>query len=146
MAASDLVVIIGVPVVGAGLIATGLIVWLRGRIRAARARLAAELAAEPAVRGPESGIYRGSTGGYSNVFGNGQIALTARRLLFQKTVGSLVAVDLANVTGVRTDKVFNRSVVGGRVHVIVQTHTGDVGYFVNDTDAWKQAIERAVAT
>lgn len=137
-----MVVIVG-PVVAAGIIATGLIVWLRGRVRASRARLAAELAAEPTLRGPESGIYRGSTGGYSNVFGNGQIALTTRRLLFQKTVGSLVAVDLSAITGVRTDKVFNRSVVGGRVHLIVQTRTGDVGYFVNDTEAWKRATSAA---
>ena len=135
--------LIGLPVLVLALVATTLIVWLRHRFRRARAQLAALLADDPALRGPESAIYRGSTGGYSQVLGNGQLALTAHRLLFQKGLGSLVEVHLADVTGVRTAKTFNRGVVGGRTHLIVVTHKGEVGYFVTDLDAWVAAIEAA---
>lgn len=139
------VVLVVVLVAAFALLAVLLIVWLRSRFRAAAARLAALLVDEPAIRGPEPGVYRGCTAGYSGVLGNGRIALTAKRLLFQKGVGSLVEVHLPDVTAVTIEKVFNRSVVGTRTHLVVHTRSGDVGYFVNDTDAWRAAIERAVA-
>jgi hypothetical protein len=143
MSPGSLALVIGVPVVALGVAGLLLAMWLRARFRTAAARLTAVLADEPAVRGPERGIYRGSTGGYSNVFGNGRIALTAKRLLFQKGVGGLVEVQLADVVGVRISKTFNRSVVGNRTHLVVQTRIGEVGYFVDDTDGWRAAIERA---
>jgi hypothetical protein len=138
------VVVLVVALVAAlAVIAVALTLWLRSRFRAAAARLSALLVDDPAIRGPEPGVYRGCTAGYSGVFGNGRIALTARRLLFQKGVGGLVEVHLADVTRVTIEKVFNRSVVGTRTHLVVHTRSGDVGYFVNDTPAWREAIERA---
>jgi hypothetical protein len=139
------VVLVVALVAGLAVIATVLTLWLRSRFRAAAARLAALLVGEPAIRGPEPGVYRGCTAGYSSVDGNGRIALTAQRLLFQKGVGSLVEVRLADVTEVTIQKVFNRSVVGTRTHLVVHTRLGDVGYFVNDTQAWREAVERAAA-
>jgi hypothetical protein len=135
--------LVAVLVAGLGLIAAALTFWLRRKFRAAAARLAELLATEPAIRGPEPGVYRGCTSGYSQVLGNGRIALTAHRLLFQKGVGGLVEVRLTDVTGATIQKVFNRSVVGTRSHLVVRTRSGDVGYFVADTDAWREAIERA---
>jgi hypothetical protein len=120
-----------------------LLFFLLGKSKATKAALAQELAADPALRGPESAIYRGSTGGYSKVMGNGQIALTQRRLIFRKLTGGAVDVDLTDVTGVQTSKSFNRSVVGNRVHLVVSTANGDVGYFVSDTDGWAAAIRSA---
>ena len=143
MSAGALALLVGLPVVALGVAGVLLALWLRAKFRAAAARLAVVLRDEPAVRGPERGIYRGSTGGYSHVFGNGRIALTAHRLLFQKGIGGLVEVRLADVVGVRISKTFNRSVVGNRTHLVVQTRIGDVGYFVDDTEAWRDAIERA---
>jgi len=129
-------------VLGAALVlaAAGLTLWLVARTRRSRARLAGELARDPAVRGPEPAIYRGCTGGYSQVMGNGQIALTEQRLLFQKVVGGLVVVPRRTITGVSTAKTFNHSVVGGRTHVVVHTHSGDVAFFVTDMDAWIAAL------
>jgi hypothetical protein len=137
-----LLVVSIVAVVGGAVLV--LVLWLYRKSGAVRARLADELATEPAVLGPEPGVYRGSTGAYPHSFGNGHIVLTARRLMFRRLVGAGVDVDLAHITDVTTQKVFNRSVVGTRVHLVVHTPTGDVGYFVKDNDAWIAAI-RATA-
>lgn len=134
-----LVLSIGIAVL---LVVTTLLVVLTGKARKASAALAAELLAEPPVLGPENGIYRGSTGSYPKVAGNGKIALTERRILFRKTVGKGIDVPLSDVTGVRTDKTFNRSRVGGKVHLVVNTHHGEVAYFVGDLDAWVRAISQ----
>lgn len=143
---TGLVVLLAVIVVvlaGTG-VAFGL--WLHRKSVAGRAELDAELVSEPAVRGPERGVYRGSTGTYSKVKGNGTIVLTARRLMFRKATGGRVDVPLADVTRVDQQKVFNGGVVGTRVHLVLHTHHGDVGYFVTDPDAWVAAIEDAVGT
>jgi hypothetical protein len=144
VSAGGIAILVASIVVPLAVVFTALFVWLRRRMRAAAANLAAVLADEPALRGPEGANYQGCTGGYSQVMGSGQIALTARRLLFQKAVGGLVEVPLAEVTATGEAKVFNRGVVGGRMHLVVHTHRGDVGYLVSDTSAWRQAIEQAL--
>ena len=126
-------------------VAAVLLVVLRRKATSRRAELQHILDTEPALRGPESGIYRGSTGGYPKVLGNGLIVLTAQRLLFRKLVGVGIDVALRDVTGVRTQKVFNGGVVGNRMHLVVSTRTGDVGYFVNDNEAWTAAINAALS-
>jgi len=135
-----LVLSIAVPL----LIAGGLLalVLVRGA-RRARVALEAELRTEPALRGPESATYRGSTGTYPKVSGNGQIALTARRLIFRKMLGAGIDVELSDVTGVSAQKAFNGSVRGGYTHLVVHTRRGDVGFFVGDLDAWRAAITAA---
>jgi hypothetical protein len=135
---------IGLPLVLVVVFVTTLVGWLQRKSRRARAEMAAELAVEPPLRGPESGVYRGSTGGYSNVSGNGQIALTAQRLIFRKLVGKGVDVPLAAIKGVSKAKVFNKSVRGGSQHLVVHTDRGDLGYLVPDTDAWVAAIADAI--
>jgi hypothetical protein len=119
--------------------------WLHRKGVAGRAELDTELASEPAVRGPERGIYRGSTGSYSKVLGNGTIVLTARRLIFRKATGRRVDVALADVLRVDQQKVFNRGVVGNRIHLVLHTHHGDVGYFVGDLEGWTAAIKKTAA-
>jgi hypothetical protein len=133
---------IGVPLVVAAVV---LALVLRRKVHAVQAAVARELEREPAVRGPESAVYRGSTGAYPKVFGNGVVVLTASRLVFHKFVGAGVDVPLAEVTGVRTTKAFNGSVVGNRVHLVVETRAGEVGYFVGDTEAWVKVITAAVS-
>jgi hypothetical protein len=119
--------------------------WLHRKVVAGRAELEAELMTEPALHGPESGIYRGSTGSYSHVSGNGLIVLTGRRVIFRKATGGRVDIPLPDVTGVEVQKVFNKSVVGNRVHLVLHTHLGDVGYFVADPQVWADAIKQTTA-
>jgi hypothetical protein len=64
-----------------------LAVLLSRRTRRAHAQMAAELATEPALRGPEKAVYRGGTAAYPKVDGNGLISLTERRLLFRGARG-----------------------------------------------------------
>ncbi len=133
-----LVVVLG----GAGLV-FGL--WLHRKSAAGRAELDAELATEPALRGPEPGVYRGTTGSYSKVMGNGTIVLTGERVIFRKSTGGRVDVSLADVARIDQQKVFNRGVVGNRIHLVLHTSHGNVGYFVADPDAWAAAVGNAVA-
>jgi hypothetical protein len=125
------------------LIVIPVVLLLRRRSRRVAADLAAELATEPALRGPEKGLYRGGTTGYSKLKGNGMIALTQRRLLFRMLVGSDLDIPVEEITGLREAKVFEGAVVGGHVHLIVQTGTGEVGFFVTDNAAWIAAITSA---
>lgn len=134
-----LIAAVAVPLLVAGTVLT---VVLKRKSRAAEAELGAELAAEPAALGPEKGIYRGSTGSYPKVVGNGTIALTERRILFRKTVGRGIDVPLSDVVGVSTAPTFNRSRVGGQTHLVVHTHHGDVAYFVSDMAVWVRAISQ----
>lgn len=120
------------------------IMWFSRRVKRAKDEMAAALAGEPALRGPEPGVYRGSTGAYSHVSGNGQIALTATRLIFRKILGKHVDVPLAAIISVSTAKTFNGSVRGGHTHLVVHTRTGDLGYYVTDLDGWVVAIEGAL--
>jgi hypothetical protein len=132
-------------VVAALAVAAVPVVLLVRRARRVKAELAQELMAEPALRGPEPAIYRSGSGPYPRVKGNGLIVLTARRLSFRIVVGRSVDIPLAEITGLREDKWFQRARVGGRTHLIVQTAAGEAGFFVSDNAAWIAAIEAARA-
>jgi hypothetical protein len=119
------------------------VLLLRSRSRRVAAELSQELATEPALRGPEKGLYRGGSSGYSKVKGNGMIALTQRRLVFRMLIGSDLDIPLEEITGLREAKAFQGGVVGGHVHLVVQTATGEVGFFVDDNAAWIAAITSA---
>jgi hypothetical protein len=125
------------------LILVPIFVLLRRRMRRVTARLAADLAAEPALRGPERAVYRGGTGSYPKVNGNGRLLLTSRRLIFRIAIGTDVELALAEIEGVREARVWLRSVRGGSTHVVIRTPAGEVGFIVDDTLGWILAIETA---
>ncbi len=90
----------------------------------------------------QSAVYRGGTGPFSAVDGNGEIALTDRRLVFCKKTGGTVEVSVANIVGTRESKVFRGSRVGGATHFIVATaDPAEIGFFVTDQAAWTTAID-----
>lgn len=108
--------------------------------------LRAEAAAsgERFVLGPEKASYRGGSGPYSAVKGNGTIVLTNRRLVFRKLSGGLVEVPMEKVTGIRRSASFRGSRVGGARHLVVATtDPAEVGFFVNDLNAWERALGSA---
>ena len=127
-------------VVPVGIALAVLVTLLVRKSRALHGELDALLAGATVVIGPESAVYRGTTGDYPRVKGNGLIALTSERLLFRKLAGAGLDVERSQITGVRTAKSFNRSVAGGRVHLVVVTARGDVGFFVDDVDEWVDAL------
>ena len=136
------VLVLGLALVNA-IVWVPILLWLKKKRVAAHAALDAELAAsgETIVRGPEPGLYRGGTGGYSGVSGNATLLLTDRRLVVVKVTGGRVDVPRDRMTGVRLAKAFRGSVKAGRVHVVVSAADGaEVGFLVGDPDAWVAAL------
>jgi len=124
-----------------GLIWIPIIMWLRRKRRAANAALATALESETVVRSPEKGIYRGATApGYPGVNNNGVIALTAHRLVFTTVTGRMIDIPTSEITGVREAKTFKGAVRGGRTHLIVQTRSGEIGFYVPNVGDWINAI------
>jgi hypothetical protein len=113
-----------------------LVIWRR-RAAASIQDLEAQIRAsgEKVLAGPEQAVYRGGTGGYSRVKGNGTIILTDRRLLFRKLAGGGVEVARPRIAGV------SRSRRGGNMHLVVTTtDPGEVAFVVKDLDAWERAL------
>ena len=99
------------------------------------------------VLGPEKAVYRGTTGSYSQVSGNGTIILTAQRLIFQKRTGGVVEVPTSKIIGTRQSASFRSSRVAGSTHLIVITSDpAQLGFFVGDLAAWEQAIATVIPT
>jgi hypothetical protein len=118
-----------------------IIVWWRRRSRAARAQLAVAIESETVVRPPEKGTYRGATApGYPVVRNSGVITLTGRRLVFLTLTGKTIDIPVNEITGLREAKVFKASAAGGKNHLIIQTPSGEIGFFVPDNAAWMNAI------
>jgi len=89
----------------------------------------------------ESGIYRGGTGAFPTVKGNGSIMLTTHRLIFRKLTGGPFEVPRGEIVGAHEAKTFLGAVVGNKVHLVVETASGaQVGFFVNDLARWLSAL------
>jgi hypothetical protein len=123
-----------------GLLLLAVIRFANGRSRRIEAELAAELADETPLIGPQKAVYRGGSGPYPKVKGNGLMVLTRRRLIFRILVGTSLEIPCAEITGVREGKRFRHAVVGDQMHLIVATASGEVGFFVGDTVAWRAAL------
>lgn len=112
--------------------------WRRGRDEFWAAFDAEVAGSGEAVRTErEPASYRGGTGPWPQVKGNGWVVLTDRRLLFRKTTGPVIEVPLADVAGARLEAVFLGSRVAGRRHLVLTCADGsEVGFYVGDPDAW----------
>lgn len=138
MSTALFVVVLVAGILAAQLMAWSLIVvWFRRRRRVIASRLESDIAAETVIRSPEPGTYRGATiVGYPMVNNDGMIALTQQRLVFHTLTGKVIEVPVTDITGVREAEVFKRAVKAGRQHLIIQTSSGDIGFYVNDNAAW----------
>jgi hypothetical protein len=120
-----------------------IVLWFRRKRTASLGVLAADLAdsGERTVRGPERALYRGGTGSYSAVGGNGFLQLTDRRLIFVKLTGGRVDVERSQVASVDEERVFLGKVRGGRTHVVITTISGwQIGFIVADPAAWVETL------
>jgi hypothetical protein len=143
LATQIVLLVVGILAVLA-LVAGVIVLIYRGKYRAAADQLGTELAVETIIRPFESGNYRGATApGYPGVKNNGRIALTRRRLVFLTLTGTTISVPLDTITGLRLAKVFKGSVAGGWTHLVIRTAAGEIGFYVNDTGAWVQALGQA---
>jgi hypothetical protein len=140
---SPLAIVLMVAGILMGVAAINLAVWLPilRKLKRLPDLLREELAGERISIGPERADYRGATATYGRVKGLGVAALTDRRLAFRKAIGKPVDVPADQIVGVREDRVFLRSVVGGRRHVIVKLADGtEVGYFFQSPEHWLGAL------
>lgn len=137
-----LLILLAVVALQAAILLPMLRTWRRRSKRfVADFRAQADLSGERIVKGPERAVYRGATGTYSKVKGNGTLILTDRRLVFRKLTGGMVDVPLSTVTGARQAKGFNGSRVGGMTHLVVATaDPAEIGLFLDDVDAWEGAL------
>jgi hypothetical protein len=147
MSTASLVVVLVAGILAAQLMVSGGIrVWFRRRRRAVASRLESEIAAETIIRSPEPGTYRGATvSGYPVVTNEGMIALTRRRLVFQTLTGKMIEVPVTDITGVREAKDFKRALTAGRQHLIIQTSSGEIGFYVRDNAAWIASLTTVAA-
>jgi hypothetical protein len=101
----------------------------------------AEARGERLLRGPELGVFRGTTvPGYPSVKGNCILALTDQRLLVRRIVGRPFEVPDTQIRGVRQDAVFLSSSRVGHTHVIIELDRGEIGLFVGDNQGWVDAF------
>ena len=117
--------------------------WRRKRVQYDTAFSAEVLASgERTIIAPEDAVYRGSTGTYGTVRGNGTILLTDHRLVFRKKSGGVVDIPVAKIAGSSESKSFLSSRVGGMTHLVVTTtDPAQVGFFVSDLAAWQRALD-----
>ena len=148
---SEILVLVGlILLVTLGVLAAVLIPlfrWIRRKSERLASELSAELASrgESLLRGPESAVYRGASAGLSKIKGNGALAVTKTRLVFVAIAGPRVELPLSELTGVRLDPWFLRSNRGGKPHLILQRQDGsEIGFFVQDTQAWSEALLREI--
>ncbi len=137
-----IVLVVGVLALVAAWVAA-VLSFVRRRRRRVQGRLDGDLAAGPAVRGPENAIYRSGTGQYPKAGGNGKLLLTSGRLVFRIMIGTDVVVSLEEITAIREAKTFKHNRAVGRTYLVVTTQSGEMGFLVHDTRAWMSAIEQA---
>ena len=116
---------------------------VRRRARSAGQALAAELAADPPVLGPEQVVARPVAGEVPPVAGNGVLALSPSRLFFRTSTGAGLDVPIGDVTGVRLAESVDGRAEPGRIHVVVSTAAGERAFLVEDGHRWRKAIEKA---
>jgi len=133
--------IVGVVVLVAAFVTT-LLLFIRRRRRRVQAAVAADLSSEAAVRGPESAIYQFGSGQFPRAGGNGQLALTATRLICRKYVGTDVVIPLSEITGLREQASLRHQRFGGRRFMIVATDAGEAAYAVRNVAGWIGAVEQ----
>ena len=125
-----------------------LIRWAKSRMQERKQALVDEIAqsGEKIVLEPESALYRGGTESYSRVKGNGVIALTSKRLMFQKLIGGEVEVRIADIVSIAEDKWFLGAYQNGRQHLILELKDGSkVGFMVNNHTHWMEAVRETLA-
>ncbi|WP_182376839.1 hypothetical protein [Nocardioides sp. WS12] len=116
-----------------------------GRADAARHDLREAVADERMLLGPVAAHYRGSTGGHPRAKASGTLVLTPTRVLFRRSVGGPLDVDLRTVTGVSSVRTFAGSFSEGQSHLVLHTADGDLAWFVPDVARWRNTVEAAIS-
>ncbi|MGE0323569.1 MAG: hypothetical protein AB7K71_19725 [Polyangiaceae bacterium] len=108
--------------------------WMRKRSREQADALGRELEAkgEILVLGPESALYRGSNAGHGQAKGNSIIALTNKRLLIRRLLGSPIEVRCEEIAGVRESRWFLGAATGNMHLIFRLPGGGELGVMLID--------------
>lgn len=147
------IAVIAAILVGIGLLQAAVWIPLFGSWRRKSDAFLSDLRAEMTAAGerfviePERAVYRGCTGPYGKVRGNGTMLLTDRRVIFRKLTGGPVEVPVVRITEVGEAASFLASRVAGQTHLVISTSDpAQLGFFVTDLDAWRRALESVRST
>lgn len=144
-----LVVAIVAAVLLVSLLALGVVLLQRLRVRAAEAghALADELAKEPPVHGPAEAEYAGGTGEALRGRPRGALVLTATRLMFREVSGPGLEVPLDSLRDVAVETNFDGLRAAPRrkgqpapVHLVVRSEAGTAGFVVEEPEVWRDAL------
>ena len=134
-------------VVGGAVIVGAVLVVVRS-VRRRLAAQAASMVAEVVGRGeriervPEPAVYRGGSGSFSGVKGNGTLVLTDRAVEFRKLTGPTVRVAREDIVSVAQQRWYRGAATGGRTHLVIRLKDGsEVGYFVQDVTTWAALLQ-----
>lgn len=133
-------IIVGGLLLLLGTILVAVLRFVRRRARRVDARIAEDLAAGPAIRGPQRANYFGGTGSYPTSSGNGKLTLTGTHVTFRIMIGTDVVVPLEEIVEVREELAFPRIVRPRRPHLEIVTAEGKVAIFVRDSAGWVDAV------
>jgi hypothetical protein len=74
-------------------------------------------------------------------FDMGMLALTDRRLVFYRTVGTPISIPREDLAGARPEKWYRHARRFGEPHLVVTTHSGmEYGFMVKRTTRWLTAL------
>lgn len=135
-------IIVGILVIET-LIWIPILIWVRRRASAVAASMRDEitLSGEKAVIEPELAIYGGGTGNFRGTRGSCTIALTDRRIVFQKLKGTPEEIRLADVQKLEENKWFLKCYRNGRQHMILHLRDESmVGFMVKDHARWMAEV------
>jgi len=124
----------------------GIILWFRSRGAKSRAAFADEIArtGERLVIALEMGNYAGGTGDFSKVGGTGLIALTDRRVWFQKLTGGVVEIPVTRLVGAHVTKSWRSQRRAGRQFLVLSTREqSELAFSLTDASRWMGALQGA---
>ncbi len=127
-----------------------LLLWLRRRLRAARAELERRCSetGQAIVLGPASANYRGADFRYGHVRGNGILCATDRAILFERAIGNRIEIPLPEVREITVATSFRGrvSLGAGARHLVLHVRDGNrIGFLLRDASAWKERLSRVLS-
>lgn len=132
------------------LVALQAAIWVAVFLRLKRQRVVLEeelsRTGETVLIAPQRGFYAGGTPPYSMVKSLGTIALTQRRVIFQKLLGPPIEIPVARIAEVSEGTWFRGHYRGGRAFLILRLDDGSqVGFQVRQHHRWRSELSTLMA-
>jgi hypothetical protein len=114
--------------------------WVVRRLRSLETALRTEVPPGDLVLGPVQAMYRGGTGSFSRVKGNGALALTREKVLFRRIGGSTISIGRHDIVDVDLRNRFLKSNNSHPCMVLRLASQDEVGFQLRGTPDWVAAL------